>query len=61
MFITKQQAYHETILTLNYSDCEVKFLLTDTILGVILYPEVALDEQISIFIITEFSLRMTNP
>ena len=57
MFITKQQAYHETILTLNYSDYEVKFLLTDTNLC----PEVAVDEQISIFIITEFSLRMTNP
>ena len=61
MFITKQQAYHETILTLNYSDYEVKFLLTDTILDVNLCPEVAVDEQISIFIITEFSLRMTSP
>lgn len=52
MFIMKQ-AYHKTILTLNYSDYEIKFLLTDTILGVTLYPEVALDKQISISIINE--------
>lgn len=51
-----KQAYHKTILTLNYFDYEVKFLLTDTILGVTLYPEVALDKQISISIINEFSL-----
>lgn len=55
-----KQAYHKTILTLNYSDYEIKFLLTDTILGVTLYPEVALDKQISISIINEFSLRMPN-
>ena len=48
-----KQAYHKTILTLNYSDYEIKFLLTDTILGVTLYPEVALDKQISISIINE--------
>ena len=54
------QAYHETFYTLYHTESKKKKfqVLTDTILGVILYSEVILHQQISTLAITEFFLTI---